>query len=116
MQKCIDSLHFVWLLLYFVINQKGDENAFSSPFLPVSSWSDGVLLLCRTSDELDINAFQFVAFESLPSQIRFDNGYQLVVYHILVCVVFVVVEVYVLECIYVKIHLVVGTETVVIYT
>ena len=41
-----------------------------TPFLlvfHVMTVSDGIFLLCRTSDELDINAFQFVAFESLPS-------------------------------------------------
>ena len=78
--------------------------------------SDRIFLFAWSSDKLDVETLYLVAFYALSAQVRFDQSYQFVVNYIPEDMIVLVVEMDVLECIYIKIHLVVGTETVVIYT
>lgn len=78
--------------------------------------SDQIFLFVRTSYQLDVYAFNLISLDSFAAQVRFDHCDQFVVYHISECVVFVVVEMYVLECVHIKIHLVVGAVPVVVDT
>ena len=75
---------------------------------------DAVFLSSRSSNQLNVKAFYLVAFYAFSAQMRFDQGYELVVDHVPEDVIVLVVEVDVLECVYIEVHLVVRAQSVVV--
>ena len=73
-----------------------------------------MLLAGRAAYKLYVDALDLIAPESLSSQMRLDHCYELVIYHILENMVLLIVQMHMLECVDIKVHLVVGTESIVI--
>ena len=67
--------------------------------------------LARPADYLDVDTFYLVAPESLAAQMGLDIINQLVVLKVPECIVDGIVQVNVLGCVHVEIHLVVRTES-----
>ena len=68
---------------------------------------DHILLFAWPSEKLDVDALYSVAFETLAAQVCFDQLHELIIDDVSEGVVVLVVQMDVLECVYIKIHLVV---------
>lgn len=68
---------------------------------------DHILLFAWPSEKLDVDALYSVAFEALAAKVCFDQLHELIIDDVPEGVVVLVVQMDVLECVYIKIHLVV---------
>ncbi len=74
--------------------------------------SDSIFFSCRSSDQLDVEAFYLVAADSFAAQVGLYDFDKFVVDDVAEGVVVGVVEMDVLECVNVEVHLVVCAEAV----
>ncbi len=82
--------------------------------VPFFVFSDCVFLSCRSAYKLDVEAFNLVSADSFAAQVGLDDLYELIIDDVAECVVGGVVEMDVLECVYIEVHFVVGAQTVVV--